>query len=339
MPSHNATTTQNYNLVDGNYSDIAHTVSNNRNRLLTVCISIDDDEDPSYVTSVEYDGEELSRVGRTKVGSAWGTVGEMWYILNPKSGTHNVKVFFGGATHFAVVMVSDWYNVEQTVPYDSAVDSQSGTDTTSVSVTPNNSSNIVISTFACGDYNASVSITDGTEVGDDQKGPHSDSHVMNVAYKENGSTGGETIEWTSSVSQRIVLVAATWNHEENVGCSKDLKIYYNTFDGENYICCWCSRWDVEDYSIIIETWMNKEDLMNLRNNIVPGAADELYTILGQPTYYDATWQAENTLYLVPTFGSRTEKLIYVKNINDSPLEGEKGYIDVKIEGYISGATR
>ena len=112
---------------------------------------------------------------------------------------------------------------------------------------------------------------------------------------------------------------------------------------EDYLCCDCSRWTIDNYAITIETWMTKSQLQTLRSNITPQAVGELYVILGKPRYYDQTWQSQNTIRLTPNTASnstlkamRDEKIIYVKNITDTCLEGPKGYINVKLEGYISG---
>jgi len=126
----------------------------------------------------------------------------------------------------------------------------------------------------------------------------------------------------------------------------DLYIYYDSFTGNDYIDCYCSRWDTNNYEIVIETWIKKTDLQTLRDNITPNAVGELYNILGRPKYYDKTWSSENTLKLKPNSNSSTsnlnnmrrEKLIYVKNITDSPIKGANGWFNVKIEGYVSGST-
>ena len=131
----------------------------------------------------------------------------------------------------------------------------------------------------------------------------------------------------------------------------DLRIYYSSLSAPHYIDCLCSRWDYDDYSVIVETWLTKSQLKILRNNIVPGAAGELYQILSRPTFYDQTWEGNNTIRIVPNhrYNSnweeittipymRNEKLIYVKDISDSPIEGTSGYLSVKIEGYTSGSS-
>jgi len=127
--------------------------------------------------------------------------------------------------------------------------------------------------------------------------------------------------------------------------SKDIAIYYSSLSLGNFIDCFCTRWTQENYSIVLETFMNKSDLQTLKNNITPGAAGELFKILGRPTYYDQTWSGENTLRIVPNseHGSnlknmRKECLIYVKSITDSPFEGPSGFLNVKIEGFVSGSS-
>ena len=33
---------------------------------------------------------------------------------------------------------------------------------------------------------------------------------------------------------------------------------------------------------------------------------------------------------------RSEKLIFVKGISDVPIDGQSGFLGIKIEGYVSG---
>lgn len=121
----------------------------------------------------------------------------------------------------------------------------------------------------------------------------------------------------------------------------DLRIWYDSMIGTNYIDCRCSRWDVDGYSLIVETWLKKSDLQTLRNNIVPQAVGELYKIMDVPHHYDTTWSANNTLKLSPIAGAQLDlmrgedKVVYVKNITDTCLPGDKGWLNVKIEVMIS----
>jgi len=110
-----------------------------------------------------------------------------------------------------------------------------------------------------------------------------------------------------------------------------------------YIDCWAGRWDVQNYSVILETWMKKSDLQDLRNSIRPQAVGELYKILGRPLFFDKSWTGNNTLEIIPNANTNLDKmrgknyLIYVRNIIDSPLPGDSGWLFCKIEGFISGS--
>jgi len=121
----------------------------------------------------------------------------------------------------------------------------------------------------------------------------------------------------------------------------DLRIYYSSMAGDHYMDCKCSRWDVDGYSLIVETWLKKSNLQELRNHIAPNAVDELYEILGVKHYFDITWQGANTLMLSPIAGSQLDlmrgqnKVVFVKSITDNCLPGTSGWINVKLECLLS----
>jgi len=115
--------------------------------------------------------------------------------------------------------------------------------------------------------------------------------------------------------------------------------------GNTYsISCYASRIDYSDYSVTFETWLYKEDLNTLRDNLRPGAVSELFQVLGKPYYYDQSWTSANTVMLVffdnessNVVNMRKSMLLYVKTLSDSPVAGASGWINCKIEGYISGS--
>ena len=128
----------------------------------------------------------------------------------------------------------------------------------------------------------------------------------------------------------------------------DMAIYYGSMDTNDFIEGRCSRWDVNDYSVVVSSWFNKADAQTIRNNIKPGAVGELYEILGRKHYYDKTWDGSNTLKILPTPSSsemgnsnlknmRSETLIYVKNITEHPINNTE-WIELKIDGMISGSV-
>jgi len=123
----------------------------------------------------------------------------------------------------------------------------------------------------------------------------------------------------------------------------DLNIRYSSMSDIWNIECRCSRWDVQDYSVVLETWLTKSELQTLRRNIRPNAVGELYKLYQRPIYKDKTWKGDNTIYLLPRIGSqstlkamREPTVMFVKSITTTPVTGDNGYIDVKIEGFVSG---
>jgi len=128
----------------------------------------------------------------------------------------------------------------------------------------------------------------------------------------------------------------------------DLAIFYGQGLDTEYIDCRCSRWDVQDYSVIVETWLYKEDVDTLMENIRPGAVRELYKILGKPHFVDSSWQGYNTLRLYPTPSSqrmndstlkrmRRNQIIYPKTLTLHPIRNSQ-WIECKIEGYVSSSS-
>jgi hypothetical protein len=126
----------------------------------------------------------------------------------------------------------------------------------------------------------------------------------------------------------------------------DLFIHYNiTTGGIAPIRCWCNRWDVQDYLVVVETVLSKSSTQLLTNNTKPGAVGELNTILGKPRYYDKTWKKTNTIKLEPVKehesnlkNMRNDTTIYINNITTNHLRSDTKLVNVKIEGYVSGAV-
>lgn len=88
--------------------------------------------------------------------------------------------------------------------------------------------------------------------------------------------------------------------------------------------------------------MKKSDLQNLRSSITPGAVGTLYEILGEPHFYDTTWQGNNTIVLSPHPSSQLYKMrrgrdtvCYCRNITTRPIGGDAGFIEVKLECSLS----
>ena len=126
---------------------------------------------------------------------------------------------------------------------------------------------------------------------------------------------------------------------------KDLTIYYSSLAAPYCISCMCSRWDQSDYNIVVETWLKKSDVQTLMDHTKPGAVGELYEVLGSKVHYDQTWAGNNTLKFVPNSDAdstlsdmRDTTIVYVKNLTTGVIEGDSGWLSVKLECVKSGSA-
>jgi len=109
----------------------------------------------------------------------------------------------------------------------------------------------------------------------------------------------------------------------------------------NYIDCFCTRWDESNESVTFETVLGSGARNFLFQNVVPGAVTNLYTILGEPYNIDSTYSSSNTIIISPLGGTglsglRQERVIGVKNISDTFWVPNK--FSVKVEGIRINGT-
>lgn len=100
------------------------------------------------------------------------------------------------------------------------------------------------------------------------------------------------------------------------------------------IRCWNSRWDEDNWGVILETFMDACDRNYIFRNVTPGALRELYNILGTPRYIDTTYKSGNTLIFEPLGGYgissvAQRRVVGVKNISDTFLRWD--LYGIKIE--------
>jgi hypothetical protein len=328
-----------------------HTVNAaSSNQMLVVGVSIEHGAGPDFSTGATYAGESMTALTRIcqggySGGGGFGTTGEFYYLLNPTTGTNNVEVSLGTYRDYCISLAADFHNVEQSAP-SNYMSGNSGGSVQQISgqITPASSNNICISVAGFGGTNDIYPLWgDETECGQDS----TTQNCAAMSYEVNGDTGGEWMGWKQDgAAQRFSIVNATWNEYQAPTASTtfnpdDLLLYYSPFSGSAYISCNCSRWDQQNKTITVETWLKKPQLQTLRNNITPGAVRMLYKVLDDPIYYDTTWTASNTIKLYPNENAldimRSPVLMIIKTIQDNPISGPSGYLHVKLSGYISGA--
>ena len=114
-----------------------------------------------------------------------------------------------------------------------------------------------------------------------------------------------------------------------------LRIYMPSEQAANYIDCWCTRWDEDNYNITIETFLGSANRNLLFSHMIPGGYSEKRNLLGWIWVRDITYpRNSNTLWLEPqnSYGIssvRTGRSVVVKSASDTVITPD--YFNVKLE--------
>ena len=92
----------------------SHTIGSGGNRILIVGVSIAAGSAVPSVSSVTYGGVNLTFINAVSAPDVRRS--EMWYLLNPTSGTADIVVTLSGVPYAVLVGGSSFYNVNQSVP-------------------------------------------------------------------------------------------------------------------------------------------------------------------------------------------------------------------------------
>jgi hypothetical protein len=191
----------------GNLS-ISHTTSG-ADRLMLVGVAINEASN-EWVTSITYNGDNLSLVGTEENGDA---VIEIWSLVNPSLGTHNVDITFSGTTDGNTAGVMTFTGVDPTTPlgtFASNSGSSGGSGSATVSSATGELVFGVISVDDSTNYNLSVGAGQteewdlyGFEVsggGSTEAGAASVDMSWTWSGSDNWAVGGVSIKPTGSVN-------------------------------------------------------------------------------------------------------------------------------------------
>jgi len=110
--------------------EIAHTTGDFPNRFMLVSVGA---RGGVGVSTLEYNGQPLTKIGEIQPG---GDVrAEMWYLLSPDVGTHDVVLTSSNNDQIKTTFVRTYYNVEQSTPiFGTFAVNSGGSDGTTLSV-------------------------------------------------------------------------------------------------------------------------------------------------------------------------------------------------------------
>jgi hypothetical protein len=175
----------------------SHTTNDNNNRILIVSYSYEnDDATPTTISTVEYGGSSLTQIRRDEAdGGTYHEFSELWYLLNPPIGSHNIYVNFSATCRGGAGGAITAYNVNQKAPTADEGTFDIGTPTGIYDIITTTTDNCLIAS-ACGE-------------GYDRT-PHSfgsgQTQIYNTAAYSTGVSGSYEIR-TSQGSENI---SHTW---------------------------------------------------------------------------------------------------------------------------------
>ncbi|MCK5260777.1 MAG: DUF2341 domain-containing protein [Thermoplasmatales archaeon] len=204
-----------------------HTVGNSYgNRILVVCSGAEDDTSTDIVVaSADYNGKALQKADAEVVTSGgYYASSEIWYILNPDTGTHNVRVNFTGDVFDSEGGAISLYNVSQQAPEVTNTSNVTASDTILTYITTLSNKSMVIDCVGAGDAVTFTQDNDQTEFYDEITGSNSGAG----SYKLVSTLGSTFMRQNASASaNRMAHVVASfapailgtnwtkWNNDSN----------------------------------------------------------------------------------------------------------------------------
>ncbi|GAC1574870.1 MAG: hypothetical protein NVS3B9_6980 [Candidatus Doudnabacteria bacterium] len=114
----------------------SHTVTSaGADRILIVSLGSRNSCTNSPLTSVTYNGVALTNLAAILQNPALSYYSEVWYLVNPASGTHTISVTSAnGGCEYLEAVASSWTGVNQTVPFGTLATSTNSTPLTTVTL-------------------------------------------------------------------------------------------------------------------------------------------------------------------------------------------------------------
>ncbi|BCU77641.1 SdrD B-like domain-containing protein [Luteolibacter sp. LG18] len=175
---------------------VAHTTGTGTNRLMMVAVNYEDDDVAGMsITGVTYGGVALTRLATQLSGQEAST--QVWYLVNPASGTANVVVNATGvqAADTMHVGVTTFTGVSQSAPFGTAV-TATGTGTTASVTAVSATGELVYATLALDDARAATTTSGQTELFNTTVGTANSDGIRSAATTKAGALATVS-SWTT----------------------------------------------------------------------------------------------------------------------------------------------
>lgn len=174
---------------------VAFTVANGNNRILVVHVAIRHNSSARSVSSITYNGVNLTKLGSVDNGAYTTLRSETWYLTTPATGANNVVITLNGAANHAYTIES-YSGVDQTTPFGTYASATGNSAAPSVAVT-SAAGERVLDYVAFDNVNGYTVGAGQTERG--ASGLSGATAIYGVASEEAGAAS-VTMSWTLTVS-------------------------------------------------------------------------------------------------------------------------------------------
>lgn len=298
-------------------------MTNGSNRLLIVSVAAEDYSD--NVTSITYNGVALTLIGahsRTFAGNV-----ELWYLLNPPSGTYDVIVNYSSSCDFVCGAVS-LVNVNQTTPLGTVAVADGSTASSTVNVSTASTNELVVDVT----LSENQTITAGASQTQLWKlAPPTPNFNAGATSTEPGVAGTVTMSWALAASGRWTIVATPVKMSATVCGGITAGTASLTSSSIVYSASGQLNLTGQAGGTTIQ-WQESTDNINFQN--IPGATTTPYTTMPKTggTYYyraevtriaDGCMSYSNTVTLTVSNGACGPCTRYVSGAtNTTVLAGE-----------------
>lgn len=202
MIAHDATS---YTKANTAQINLSHTVGAGAKRLLVVAVAaLDSNDTGRVVTGVTYGGVALTKVNHSDTGSGTSERAELWYLVNPTSGTANVQVQFTSAVQ-GFVTASSFTGVNQSSPLNTSVTGNGSSNAVSSTVVP--SQNCLIYDSVAAEPTLTVNGAQ-TQASNQQEASYQNA---GASYKQASSS--TSMQWSLSYGARWRQVVGAFNED------------------------------------------------------------------------------------------------------------------------------
>ena len=185
-----------------------HTTGSENNKILVVGITSYGNS--KHVNTITYGAQTLTKLKAVTSSGTYGTDNELWYLINPTTGSHNVYVTLSGSSSMLSGGSATYYNVSQSTPFGNVAatsgNSSSNTINFSNTVLNTNTSQMLVNYLGALDDSLQSAVGGGQE--------DASYYYTNAWYSE-----GSPYNMQSESSFAQAASGSTTDYENAYGCN------------------------------------------------------------------------------------------------------------------------